>query len=138
MSHSQQAQVSQEAVAGMMEMTQCTAQQAQFMLEASMGDMHRAIAMYYGEAGPVKAALFSYKQCFQMLGFSGMLCLHVSHTAVRRCVQHVAEQSASDGHKLYCRGVAACCIPTHSVRPHACGSYTTKAAGTAPRSAPRR
>ena len=35
----------------MMEMTQCTAQQAQFMLEASMGDMQRAIAMYYGEAG---------------------------------------------------------------------------------------
>lgn len=82
MSHSQQAEVSQEAVAGMMEMTQCTAQQAQFMLEASMGDMHRAMAMYYGEAGPVKAAFFrtsSISKCLVFLACSVSMC----HTLLR-------------------------------------------------------
>ena len=50
----------------MMEMTQCTAQQAQFMLEASMGDMNRAIAMYYGEAGLSRVLSLYKQQVFQM------------------------------------------------------------------------
>ena len=76
----------------MMEMTQCTAQQAQFMLEASMGDMQRAIAMYYGEAGlSGQHCLSTHKlQVLRMLAplaCSVSICHKLLHGAVHKILQ---------------------------------------------------